>query len=212
MPSIAEVMVYSFDELNNRAKQTAREWFRSGINEDFDISNSEDDFEECAKRLGIEFDGRTVKLHGGGNRVKPTIYYSGFNSQGDGACFEGSYSYKKGATKLIAEYAPKDRELNRIALALQDVQRRNFYRLTASMSHSGHYYHSGCMAVSVEDSGNEWRNLGTDDETIRQLMKDFADWMYDRLEKEYEHIMSDEYVDDCIRINEYTFTENGDIF
>src|SRR3546814_2772659 len=49
-------------------------------------------------------------------------------NQGDGACFEGNYSYARGASAAIRRYAPKDVELQRIADALGAIQRRNFYQ------------------------------------------------------------------------------------
>ena len=35
------------------------------------------------------------------------------------------------------------------------------------------------------------------------------DWLYRTLEREYNDLNSDEQVDESIRTNEYTFTENG---
>ena len=43
-----------------------------------------------------------VRLMGGGTRAKPCIWFSGFWSQGDGACFEGYWSNAKGATARLA--------------------------------------------------------------------------------------------------------------
>lgn len=88
-----------------------------------------DDFERIGKILGVRFATRIVPLYGGGTRQKPRIWFSGFWSQGDGACFEGEYEYAKAAPKHIRAYAPKDAELHRIADALQSIQRLNFYQL-----------------------------------------------------------------------------------
>lgn len=40
-------------------------------------------------------------------------------------------------------------------------------------------------------------------------MREFADWIYSRLEAEYEYQNADEQVDESIRINEYEFAEDG---
>ena len=40
-------------------------------------------------------------------------------------------------------------------------------------------------------------------------MRDFAQWIYDSLEKEYEYQMSDEFVTENIEANEYEFDEEG---
>ena len=49
------------------------------------------------------------------------------------------------------------------------------------------------------------------EEDTRDILREFADWIYRHLESEYEYRMSDENVDESIRINEYEFDENGRI-
>ena len=76
--------------------------------------------------LGIDLKTRPVRLIGGGSRSDPCIWFRGFWSQGDGACFEGAYAYVRGATVGIRAHAPQDNELHRIVDTLQAIQRRNF--------------------------------------------------------------------------------------
>jgi hypothetical protein len=211
MPRTIEKTVFKFEELSDSAKERARDWWRECENQDSDTSCTYDDASECAKLIGIDMNTKPVKLMGGGTRYDPCIYYSGFSSQGDGACFEGSYSYAKGGSKAIHQHAPKDAELHRIADALQAIQRRYFYRIEAFMKHSGHYYHSGCMSVdvSIQDS-DSWDEPACADD-IRQCMRDFADWIYAQLRADYEWRMSDEQVDESITCNEYEFDERGRI-
>jgi hypothetical protein len=97
--------------------------------------------------LGIELRQLPVKLMSGGTRYDPCIYFSGFSSQGDGACFEGTYRYKKGSVKAIKAHAPQDKELHRIAKGLQEAQRPTRYSITANIKHRGRYYHPGCMEI-----------------------------------------------------------------
>lgn len=209
MPITKEVTLYHFDELSDRAKDKARDWWRDCENQDFDTEFLYDDFEECAKALGVEFDKQAVKLMGGGTRYDPVIYWSGFYSQGDGACFEGSYAYRKGSAKAIRAHAPQDAELHRIANELAAVQKANGYQVRALAKHRGHYYHSGCMAVDVfhNRSGNGVEERF--EQRVTQALRDFADWMWRQMREEYEYRMSDEQVDESIRANEYTFTEEG---
>ena len=47
----------------------------------------------CFCILGIRLKTTPVRLMGGGTRQKPCIWFSGFWSQGDGACFEGYFSH-----------------------------------------------------------------------------------------------------------------------
>ena len=45
--------------------------------------------------------------------VEPKIYFSGFYSQGDGACFSAEYyGYDKNKILELKDYAPKDKELH----------------------------------------------------------------------------------------------------
>jgi hypothetical protein len=204
MPRTIEKTVFKFDELSDRAKDNAREWWRGVEVRDYDPESIYEDAAECGAILGIDMRQRRVQLMGGGTRYAPAIYYSGFSSQGDGACYESTYSYAKGAAKKIRKHAPDDKELHRIADELQTLQRRNFYRLTASTRHRGHYYHSGCMSVDVDGA-----NDSEAEESLTQLLRDLADWIYKQLESEYDWRLSDENVDESIRINEYEFDEEG---
>lgn len=196
------IQIFQFDELSDDAKGKARDWFRECIDAN-DFTCIVEDFIEVAWIFGVDIARRT-------NSKDLAVYWSGFYSQGDGACFEGSYQYKKGAAKAIRAYAPKDETLHRIVDELQALQRRYFYSLTATMQHRGHYYHSGCMAVEVRDSRHAWGDSdGFADDTLTQIMRDFADWIYNQLKAEYEYRMSDESVDESIKANECEFYSDG---
>lgn len=210
MPAIIEKTVYSFDELSDKAKERARDWYR-GDGEFFGAEYVFEDAATIADLMGIDLCQTRKTRMGGSHYYAPTIYWSGFWSQGDGACFECSYRYKKGSVQAIKEYAPKDTELLRIAKALQDAQRKQFYKLTASSRNSGHYYHSGCMSVSVEHSEDRYRDIGEAEDDIRQALRDFADWIYKELEEAYDWENSDENVDESIRANDYQFDEDGEV-
>lgn len=200
--------LYQFDELPDDAKEHAREWWRNLEAQDCDLSAVLEDFEQIADLIGLELKTHSVKPYGGGTRQEANIYFSGFSSQGDGACFEGFYQYAKGAARKLKEYAPQDTELARIADGLQELQRRNRYQITASCSHSGHYYHARSMSVDVERADEKALTAGAEEE-MTELLRDLADWLYHQLEREYEYRRSDENVDESIRINEYEFTKEG---
>jgi len=191
-----ETQVFKFDELSDDAKQYALEklW---DLNVDYDWWDFLfDDVASIAEMFGLDLSNRKPG--------QPTIYFSGFSSQGDGACFEGRYSYQKGGLKAVMDYAPKDEELHRIVRDLQNLQRRNFYKVTLRTFHRGHYNHSGCMQVDVEDCV-----VGEDD--FIQVMRDFADWIYSRLEEEYDYLTSEDLILESIHANEYEFTEEGEL-
>ena len=137
----------------------------------------------------------------------------GFWSQGDGASFEGSWSYARGPVRAIRAHAPRDEELHRIAHVLQDVQRRNLYQLHTRIRQNGHYCHENTMTIEVERN-SPFRQPMTDDAeaAVVEALRDLARWLYRQLECEYTHITSDEAVDETIAINMWTFTAGGERF
>lgn len=200
---VEQITVYTFNELSESAKEKARDWYRSASDwDDFDADSVTYDAVEAGKLLGIAIDGTACK---------PRIFWSGFWSQGDGACFEGSYAYAKGAPKAIRAYAPTDKALHAIADGLQAIQRKHFYQLVANVSHSGRYYHEHSTRISVEDNRDSWRDIGTADEDVADLLRDFMRWIYRSLESEWEFRNSDEQVTESIVCNEYEFTADGEI-
>lgn len=211
MPRIETVerTLYAFDELDDSAKERARDWYRGCIDAD-DINNDTDDRDAIASILGIEFATRSVPLMNGSARQYAKVWWSGFGSQGDGASYEGWYSYSKGAAREIRNYAPQDSVLHSIADRLQSAQRRNFYRLQVTVTQSGHYYHSGTMRFDVART-DDIDVSESDIDTVSEALRDFADWIYSQLESQWDYLNSDECIEDMIAANEYEFTESGDI-
>ncbi len=210
MPDVIETIVYQFEELSEEAKENARAWYREG---GFDYDWYEfvfEDFGRICEYLGVRLKTSPVRLMGGGTRDEPRIHFTGFWSQGDGACFQAHYSYRKGAPRAIRNHAPDDTALHAIADGLQAIQRRNFYQLRADASHRGHYYHEYCMAISVERESPTYQDMTADaEETIIEALRDLARWLYRQLESEYNALNSDETVDETIAANAYTFTATG---
>lgn len=211
MPEAVSILVYRLDELTSRAKEAARAWYRDSQFADDWHDAVYEDFQRICEILGVALKTRVVPLIRGGSRQDPCIYFSGFSCQGDGACYEADYAYRRGSAAEIRTYAPKDDELHRIADALTALQRRNFYRLHAEIRHRGRYYHEHCMTVSVERCtrhSHEFPGLDTE-ELLTELLRALARWLYRQLEQEYRHLTSDCEVDTAITCNDYRFTANG---
>ena len=204
-----EVIVkhYQFEELDDKAKETAREWFREGESEMFGAHGEiNEPLETAAKLLGIEFDGVPVKLMGGGMRTEPDIRWSGFGCQGDGASFVGCYGHAKGAAKRIRAEFPTDTVLHGIADELAGIQKRNGYRVSARVRQMTVEVFKGDKEAYADGSSEQDSALAAE---VLDAMRRFAQWIYDYLQQEYEYRMSDESVDESIRANEYEFLENG---
>lgn len=188
------IKIFTFDELTESAKDAAIEEL-CDLNVDHNWYEFVfDDAKMIGELLGIEIEN---------------IYFSGFSSQGDGACFTGSYSYAQKALKKVLEHCPNETEVHRIARELQSLQRKAFYSLSASVSHRGHYYHEMCTSIDVSD---KWSDYGSNfDDELSELLRDFMRWINESLEKEYDHLTSREAIIESIKANEYTFTESGEM-
>jgi hypothetical protein len=152
------------------------------------------------------------------------IYFSGFYSQGDGACFEGRvcdwpvFLESLGYTENLLHRFAKD-------------------TWSFSVSHSGHYYHENCTHFS-EDMPNpdgesdDWFIerfcIYNDPDDLRgkaelavlrtfdyeamtnqftEMFKDSMRDLYRRLEEEYDYLTSDEAVSETIIANDLFETD-----
>ena len=191
---IHEVKTYFFSELSEEAQQKAID-----NNRDWNVDYEWWDYiYDDAKAIG-EILGITIK----------DIWFSGFYTQGSGACFTGSYEYGKGSCNKIREYAPKDETLHGIADRLRDIQRTCFYGLYAYIEHRGHYNHEYCTDIDVRDT-DEYSSRQIPADEIAECLRDFMRWIYRRLESEYEYLTSDDVVKESLEINEIEFLENGE--
>jgi len=195
---------YKFDELSDSAKERARDWYReasAGDTPDCAL----DDAVTVAALMGIEIERRHWTNSYGFKGSEPKIYYCAGHVQGDYAAFEGRYTYRKGAAKAVRDYAPQDTELHRIAQALQDVQKRNFYQLTANCS-----VRQDWQGVSVDRADVDGMTADAEDE-IAEALRDFAHWIYEQVLAEFDYRSSDEAVDENIEANAYEFAIDGGI-
>jgi len=171
---------------------------RKVIEENYDMNVSDSFWHECvtddaieiAALLGIDISN---------------VYFSGFSSQGDGACFEGSFRHVKGSVAKVKAFAPQDTELHAIAKTLQDLHRRAFYSVTGTVRQYGHYVHKRSMRIDIaSDYGS------CDESDWLEAFADFALWIYRRLEKEYEYQTSEEVIRESITANEMEFEVETD--
>lgn len=207
MPKTIEKTAYQYSELSDRAKERARDWW-IGCMDANDLDFVVDDFERVCEALGVSLAYKPVRLHGGGTRDKPQVFWSLGYTQGDYASFEGSYGYAKGSAKAVRAYAPQDAELHGIADRLHEVQRKHFYRLEASIKPDGRGHYSGReVEVTSSETGNDASEEAR--EEIADCMRDLAAWLYDALRAEHEHQCSEEAIAEDMAANEYDFDEDG---
>lgn len=197
---VIERELFKFEELSEDAQQKAIEdnqytlvdygWF------------SQDDVRAVAQIMGIEI---------------KHIYFDVENCQGRGACFDGEYAYSVNSLQKIKEYAPNDKELHEIVALMQNVQRKNFYKLTAKIVQSGRYCHSGCTEIAVYKDGDYFfdtrdsyvKNNIEDGAQLVVLLRRFMAWIFTQINADYKDRTSDEAVKETLIINEYEFLADG---
>lgn len=224
------IKVYQFDELSDRAKEKAREWYRSASADDsYWSENVIEDAATVCERMGFDVRQRSVKLMGGGTRMEPAIYFSGFWSQGDGACFEASWS--PSSIMSIGDFAceypgtwqdtdgkwqesKSNLELQRIhaeSVRLAALDPENQISWQCRQSGRGNAEYNTTFDYDDERNENDDGNMPEDIEDAHiENARDAMRWIYRQLESEYEWQNADEQVDESIRANEYEFTEDGE--
>ena len=229
------VKAYEFNELSDKAKERAREWWHEEMSDDNSFSECViDEAIEQGILMGIEFKERSHSNYKGA----PCVYWSGFSSQGDGACFEGTWRASMVKADKVADGWGENEdttEIKRIAAVFADVAKK-YPSGYFSVNHSGHYYHEYCTDFDfdpgdidyaspvldahrkAEDGGepeelddlaiDRWREDFPED-ILKEAARDLMRYIYRKLEEAYDYEMSDECVDENIRANEYLFTESG---
>ena len=213
MPRVIEKTVYEFNELSERAKETARDYYRNHCCNDWEPEFS--GFEELAKCLGIEFNARAVRLMSGKDRYDPDISYS-IGDRGEFCSYSGSWSVKSDALVEFKELGWTDEDLLGIAEALT---RASLYcQLGGLPTFSARVRTTGrddsMMEIEfdgIEDDDGELSPLIPKDlcEAIERALNDFASYMLKSMSDDYEYQYSDECVDGNISCNEYEFDEDG---
>ena len=196
------VSLYTFDELSEAAKETARQWYRESSGpEDFEFVI--EDAVRVLEILGVAVQTHDVRLMGGGTRRDPNIWWQVGYMQSDGACFEGTYAYAKGAHRNIRKHAPQDAELHRIADALRDLQRKYRYQVAATVRHGHPGFWPELTDVEPITVGE------ADYKALKELFRDLCTWIYQQLRTEDEYRSADEQIDENLRENGYEFDEHG---
>lgn len=221
MPRTIEVELYQFNELEDDAKEKAREWYRSLQGTDTFWSETVIDDADTALALCGFFIHRAR-----GSRVTPAIYFSGFWSQGDGACFEGSWhpesiDVEKIRTEYPAQYerdgvthqCESNTELLRIAeesARLSTLDPAGLVSWTCKPDLSSSHENSVRFDYNDERNEDDDGNMPEDiEDAHKQNARDAMRWVYRNLEREWEWFNSDEQVDESIRANGYEFTKEG---
>lgn len=183
------VLTCKYDELDKEAKERALKQWRENWPPDGWWEGVCEDARYLGRLMGIEVED---------------VYFRLF-SQGAGAQFNGTYSYRPGGLKAVQDEAPGERELHRIAKSLQAIQKNSFYGLTAAVRPSGRGEHWYATRIDVHD---RYGNL-VDHPALEDALRDFMRWIYRRLEKMYLYEVSEEGLEEAIRVSDPWFWPDG---
>ena len=190
-----ETQVYSFNELSERAQQTAIE-----NNYDINVFDSfwYEDTEE-AQRFIIENKGFT----------DVDIRFSGFSSQGDGASFTGFVDLEK----FIIENGLNDKYKRILPFIGNGID------YNGEITRSGRHVHerSTSLYLSADvrsNPNNDYKNiyalLDNLETEIEETIIDLSKQAYKALNDCYKHLTSDEAIKETLIANEYEFTIDGE--
>jgi hypothetical protein len=217
------VKVFKFEELSDKSKEVAREWFRNSLNEDFEPYTTwiTETFEEELKALSFPHDDVEWRLS---------------HRQGDGVAFYGHIDDEmmgKIVERMYDEYGFLFYDLYK-ELTRQDITiNANIYR-----NHFGYRYsHQNTMEVELdcddidtimeyigdvdyEENEEEYHEVYAEIEGtlegIKSFLSDEVKEVSRKLEnigyQEIEYRYSDESIDENILANGYEFTEDGEIW
>lgn len=223
MPTEITITAYKYEELEGRAKEKAQskltEWVTQYEWWDCIYTDAKDD----GDKLGFEIDD---------------LYFSGFSSQGDGCHWIGRINLPKFVEAHMEEDSPWFGE-DVILLELWkegwvdqyiQVHNRNYRYMHSGGMSSGDYPSDALYGLDEDDDAvlaegvmqganvyqlsrsfdYEQRITEWCDEALTQA-KSFADDVHKKLEKEHDHITSEEYLIEFAGANEYLFDERGNM-
>jgi len=200
----AEVKVYKFEELGDEAKERAlRDYTENGFHYEW-WDCTEEFFKQCLKALGIEVD---------------QTFFSGFDIQGDGASFDGGFTFRKDWREVLEKITTGGRLYDACIEAGQTLEEAQTRYLEIPeddrdgdaigcdiVARKGRYCHSGMMDIAFIDSTEE------DGETILQALTELADEYYFILRDEWEYLTSAEALQETAEANGWEYDESGDMF
>jgi hypothetical protein len=188
-------------ELDDKAKQRARDWMLEGVHSD-DLGI--DELISTATMLGFAIDPLELNW-----------------SVDDGVAFSGHwYANQFAYDKLQADW-PEEKTLAGIGAALMVAMLAwptvRVY-IEASSNHGRVFWSSYMHPVEVEDDDEDLRvvdgeNVEDDPRAtaVTVQARALANWMHDQVKAEWEYRQSDENLEENIICNDYDFDEDGHV-
>lgn len=180
------VTVYSFDELNEKAKEKARDWYRGCIStDDFDMTT--DSLIDDVKKLGFT----DVKL-----------YWSVAYCQGDHATLEGRWFAKD-----CLDY---DKIKEEIQLEGFLAIAKEFHELSLLYAEGAFRFHKAHVEIIEHQPELEYVPEGAwIKRKFISATKKLNKWLYEVLRDQSDYLHSAESIDQAMSLVSYDFLEDG---
>lgn len=216
MPTTRTITIYKYDELSESAKDTVRAKY---IGIDLDMEHIIDDAKREGEKRGFDLD---------------EVLWSGFNSQGDGASWTGQVKLQTFLEHHLKENDPNYAKYTTLLMLIDDGWVEHLVSISRK---SFMYNHANTMRIDQEFMGyvnaTEEAVIGKDGplqganvlqlyeglnihsllddlyEWVLKEAKDYANEIYERLESEYEDLMSDQHISLTADANGWEFDETG---
>lgn len=212
---------YTYSELSESAKQRARDGMSDNQT---DFNWWEHTYEDAVLALvtiGIEVGQKANRLTSGKIIHDPSIWFSGFSSQGDGCSFEGvlRIADMKECEAKAKEYAPQDEIFHGLAAEansiFESILTEQIRQRLLGLEDYPDCITGATFLISSASQGFSTK-LNSDSDLPQEIEADIdswlervASWIYDLLEQEYDYLTSDESL--AAACEGYTFDEDGKI-
>lgn len=141
------------------------------------------------------------------------IEFSGFYSQGDGACFTGGYN---GQSIIKRQYQPEIPCIMELKTILEKIGKNHELYFSIVKNHYSRYSHENTVQF---DGGKFFHVTGQYYDDIPQKFEDvifsacqsIMQDIYSTLSKEYDYLTSHEAILETLKCNEYYFNAEGKI-
>jgi hypothetical protein len=218
-----EKIQFTFAELEPAAQKHALD--KEGRELDYEWWDcTYEDVIASGELLGVVI-GSNKTICGGRPINPPDISFSGFCSQGDGCCFSGELHIDSMANAIesmaaftsqqeLVDFAVRAQEIHGLIVA-DHISRR----LIANEDDHNHYWIEPDSVVDikgdsfrgyrtrVDDPGYE--NIEKFEEMLNDFVSDYANYIHDQLENQYDHLTSDESAIERFTNDDVLFDEFG---
>jgi hypothetical protein len=189
--------VYKYNELTEEQKEKVLSKLSDINTENIEWYNCTlEDFKNKLQKIGFS---------------NAEIHFSGFWSQGDGACFDAELDIKQLILYLINQNKTKFKKL--LSFNVFEFIEGKIIRNPSA----NHYSHEMTRTTDIYlNTGKNYKRLekliSEFDKEIESIRLKYCYKIYRTLEKEYDYLTSREAIEETISCNEYEFTEEGEIY